>query len=161
MVKKNELQGDSIIVAPHPDDEIIGCSEILSKQKTIIIYNDADNTRKEELTKLRDLFQIKVQLFQKSIPPNLLHPNNIFYIPDPIYEIHPLHREMGAIGESMARQGLNVIFYSTIMNAPYIHEVKNPDKKEEALNQIYPSQKNLWKYEKKYVLFEGRCKWIF
>jgi hypothetical protein len=47
------------------------------------------------------------------------------------------------------------------MTAPYIKEVEKPEEKEELLNKVYPDQKDLWKYEKKYVLFEGYCKWIF
>jgi hypothetical protein len=56
--------------------------------------------------------------------------------------------------------GLEVIFYSTNMLAPYIHEVKEPDKKEEILTKVYPSQRSLWEFEKKYVIFEGRVKWL-
>jgi len=66
----------------------------------------------------------------------------------------------GMIGESMLRSGINIIFYNTNMNAPYIHELKDSKEKEELLNKVYPSQKSLWEYEKKYVLYEGRNKWI-
>jgi hypothetical protein len=65
------------------------------------------------------------------------------------------------LGESIARSKKDVVFYSTNMQAPYIHEVTEPDDKENILNILYPSQKSLWEYEKKYILFEGYCKWIF
>jgi hypothetical protein len=65
------------------------------------------------------------------------------------------------MAEQIARAGFDVVFYSTIMNVPYIHEVKDPQLKETLINRVYPSQKDLWKYEKKFILFEGRCKWIF
>ena len=157
--------GEVIIIAPHGDDEIIGTYRILSdpnlESRPIIIYTEEmDHIRKVEATKLRDNFDIKIQMYLRSIPANLLIRENTFYIPDPIYETHPAHRLQGAIGEQMVRGGYNVIFYCTNMSAPYCHEVKDPGEKERLLNEVYPSQKSLWKHEKKYILFEGYNKWI-
>jgi len=152
-----------IIVAPHPDDEIIGCYEILKgEKKPIIIYGgETDPDRREEVKTLQKLFGINIQLFQMSMPPNLLQKENTFYYPDPSSEVHPLHRAYGFQGESMARAGLNVIFYTTIMNTPYIHEVEDPKDKKMFLESCYQSQSDLWKYDHKYFLFEGRTKWMF
>jgi len=152
-----------IIVSPHPDDEIIGCWEVLSnpKMKPIIIYTEpVERMRKTQSGNLMKWAKIKAQMFYRSIPTNLLNPENTFYFPDPVYEMHPAHRLQGAIGEQLVRSGFDVIFYSTNMQAPYCHEVDNPDAKEDLLNKVYPSEKDLWKYEKKYVLFEGKCRWI-
>jgi len=164
--KEIEAQDEAgvVIIAPHPDDEIIGCYEIITNKElsSAVIYSDKTNgKRREEAITVREYTNIKLQMFQQSIPPSLLKSTNTFYFPDPIYEIHPMHRQWGLIGESMARGGFNVIFYTTTMTAPYIHEIDEPEKKEELLNKVYKSQSDLWKYEKKYVLFEGRCKWLF
>jgi len=153
---------ETVIIAPHPDDEIIGCYKYLTQTNPIIIYDgDTDVERRVETQNLRNHADIKVQLFLMAIPPNLLNKDTIFYFPDPIYENHPLHRKWGAIGEQYAREGHNVLFYNTNMNAPYIYEVDNSKAKEALLNTIYPSQSDLWKYEKKYVLFEGYNQWLF
>jgi hypothetical protein len=153
---------ETVIIAPHPDDEIIGCYEKLLSSNPIIIYDgDTDEKRREEILELRKHVDIKLQMFQKSLPTSFINKDTILYFPDPIYELHPLHRQWGSTGESLARSGYNVIFYTTNMNAPYIHEVENPKAKETLLNTAYPLQNDLWKYEKKYVLFEGYCKWIF
>jgi len=158
---------DIVIISPHCDDECIGTYEVLMNKNNshiVIIYSSsAEQARREEAIKLREHYpNIRAQLFQKSIAPTMLsNPNITFYFPNPVTEIHPLHRELGAVGEVMAREGKDVIFYTTIMNVPYIHEIDLPDKKEDILNKIYPSQKSLWEYEKKFILFEGRCKWMF
>jgi hypothetical protein len=157
----------NVIVAPHPDDEIIGCYKILMESKKCMIIYDGETLpdRREEVTKLKDSFSTYGfgQLFLKSIPSNLMTPENIFYFPDPIYETHPLHRQWGNLGESLARTKMNVIFYTINKLTPYISELNSLQikEKEELLNKVYPSQKSLWEYEKKYILFEGYCKWIF
>jgi len=152
-----------VIVAPHCDDEVIGNYEILSNPKyhPVIIYTeDAPNPRREEASKLKEVFpNIKVQLFLRSIPQYLINPNTHFFFPDPIYEFHPAHRLQGCVGEQMLRGGLNVTFYNLNMMAPYCHEVQDPLNKEEVLNLVYPSQKLLWESDKKWILFEGRNTW--
>jgi hypothetical protein len=152
-----------IIIAPHPDDEIIGCYEVLKDKKNpIIIYGaETEIKRREEIKNVNKFFEIKAQLFQNSIPTHLLQADNTFYFPDHSYETHPLHRAYGFQGESYARSGFNVIFYTTIMNAPYIHDVEDPKDKKMYLESCYPSQSDLWKYDHKYFLFEGYSKWIF
>ena len=163
-VDKNKTR-QHVIIAPHADDEIIGCYEIINNpdNKIAVMYSaELESDRRQEALQLREhRNNISMQLFQNSIPPTMLtDPNITFYFPDPINEIHPAHRIWGMVGEGMARDKKDVVFYTTIMNAPYIHEV-NDDDKEKLLDTIYPSQKSLWEYEKKFVLFEGRCKWLF
>jgi len=157
---KKEHKGH-VIIAPHPDDEIIGCHSALVREKPVIIYfGDIENERREEALKLRDNVDISMQLFLNSIPPPFINEQVTLYFPDPSTELHPKHRMIGSIGEQILRQGINVIFYSTNMNAPYIYEVKEWEKKLDLLNNVYPSQKSLWEYDRRYVLFEGYCKWI-
>jgi hypothetical protein len=164
MSEKNSL-ANTVIIAPHPDDEIIGCFEQVRNpfSNLIIIYSgDTDADRRETVLKLKkELEHVKIQLFQNSIPPTFLSKTTRFFAPDPIYDFHPKHREWGMIGENMARQGFDVTFYNTNMNAPYIHEVNLPDDKRYLLDKVYPDQKSLWEYDHRYFLFEGYCKWVF
>jgi hypothetical protein len=160
-----EKRSEVIIVAPHPDDELIGCYSILTNKdmSPIIIYTEnISNVRREEALKLKSFLpNIKIQLFQKTISGNLLSQSNTYYFPDPYFEVHPAHRASGAIGESMMRENhFNVIFYNVNMQAPYIFEVAKPFDKKSVLNKVYPSQKSLWKNEAKYYLFEGYTKWL-
>lgn len=157
----------TIIVAPHPDDEIIGAFKYLSdptKSITVIYSGNTDLARREEALGLKEHAPtIKAQLFQLNIPTVFLDRKNTFLFPDPIYETHPDHRIWGMQGEQLARNGFDVIFYTINMLAPYIYELSETERKqkEELLNKVYPSQKSLWSADYKYFLFEGRCKWIF
>ena len=154
---------DVVIIAPHCDDELIGCYSILKNEDTnpLIIYTEPVSTdRQTEAMKIREHFIIKGQMFCKSIPMPFMKRENIFYFPGP-EEIHPAHRKQASIGEELARQGYDVIFYSTNMNVPYIREVKDPSGKKEMLDLIYLSQTSLWATEHKYILFEGFVKWLF
>lgn len=150
-----------VIIAPHCDDEIIGAYDILTTKKPIIIYDaNVSLERRNEAVTLKEYVDIKGQTFHKDIPSIFLNECQIF-APDPFFEINPSHRRWGFLAEQAARRGADVTFYNTIMNAPYIRESKTPNHKETLLNKVYPSQETLWKYEKKYVIYEGYVKWIF
>ena len=162
--QEKEPHSDLIIIAPHPDDEIIGAYKYLTEKNAlpIIIYSaDLNAKRKQSVLKLKEHVDCKVQLFQMTVPQPFLQPENRFLFPDPIYELHPLHRSWGFMGEQMVRNGFDVTFYSTNMNAPYISEIAEPEKKRELLEKVYPDQKSLWEFDHKYFLFEGYCKWLF
>jgi hypothetical protein len=155
-----------VIIAPHIDDELIGCFDIISSSPTkniVIVYGEpADPIRKEEALTLKGKFvNVKGQYFaSQSVPPVLLNPKTTLYFPDPFFETHPKHRMWGAIGESFLRGGLDIVFYSIQMNAPYIYEQQLWVEKKKALDEIYPSQSSLWQSDAKYYLFEGRTKWM-
>jgi hypothetical protein len=157
------LKKNIFIIAPHPDDEIIGTYEIIKNHTTMILYDaSTSQSRREEAMKLKDNFDITAQAFVASIPPHWYAiDNSVFFFPDPTYEVHPLHRHWGHIGESMARSGRQVIFYNTIMNAPYIHEVDDFSDKRQMLDKIYDSQKKMWEWDEKYFLFEGYNSWHY
>jgi len=155
-------ENQRVIIAPHPDDEIIGNWEIITKYDSIVVYtSNVSNLRKEESVSIVEHTKISKQIFSDDIPYEYVSsPNVTFYMPDPVYETHPEHRKWGAIGEEMFRRGFDIIFYNTNMTAPYIHEVSDPNAKCDLLSKIYTSQKSLWKYEYKFFLFEGRNKWL-
>lgn len=152
----------NVIIAPHCDDELIGCFEIMENYPTTIIYTEpCIDTRKYETERLHKHFSYLSLMYGSEIPNMFLTKNNVqLFFPDPIYEIHPIHRKWGSVGENYLRSGYDVCFYNTTMTAPYIREVKSPTKKRNTLNLVYPSQADLWKYDHKYFLFEGYTKWI-
>ncbi len=146
-----------IIIAPHADDEIIGCWELLHAKRVRMVVFPTEAIRQEALSTTL-LFEHQVALYSDL---QFTASDVIYMFPDHTYELHPEHRKYGAMGENLLREGLsNICFYSTNMNAPYIHVVQDPVAKLTALNYLYPNKKSLWEYDHKYYLFEGYTKWI-
>lgn len=155
-MKRNPL----LILAPHADDEIIGCFSFLQSEaaKFVFFYTEKDV---DDSIHSRHYFKFQPYLFQNFKPMlEKLGEDCLIMCPDPIYEQHPLHRKMGHVGESLVRLGYDVVFYSTNMNAPYISEVKEFVLKKECLDTFYPAKASLWQYDHRYFLFEGYNKWI-
>lgn len=156
-----------IIIAPHGDDEIIGCHKILERGSVRVVAFPFFNSQavKESLFSAGIFGFVPIQ-FDTSISYILSSLNsltneakgyggNIFF-PDPHTEYHPDHKLIGGVGMQLVLRGAtNVIFYSTNMNAPYIVEVDNPELKRDHLNRSYPGKEDLWKMDHKYFLFEG------
>jgi hypothetical protein len=155
---------DIVIIAPHPDDEIIGCYEVIknAQRNVFIVYNPTDDiVRQKEVLKLRSSFpQIKSQFFLNEIPPALLHKNNVLYYPCR-EDTHPSHQKHYEVGRSLwMEHDMDVVFYSTEMNVHYKHEVEDWIEKRKLLNHIYSSQSSLWQTDARYYYFEARIKYM-
>jgi len=147
-----------IIIAPHADDEIIGCWTLFDSGlvDTVIFGEDVLTTEVEASKNFFGYNALWIQSYQFDYSTD-----KIYLFPDPVYELHPYHRALGHRGEELLRAGKEVVFYTTNMLTPYIFEVPRAENKHYALNTLYPQKSKLWKYEHKYFLFEGYNKWIF
>lgn len=153
-----------VIVAPHADDELIGCFSLLDKRSvhTVVVPNQ---TAKKEMFPCQDMYGFEIQIGDELNIYNLAVfarelGGNIFF-PDPIHEYHHAHRFWGAQGEKVYRQGQhNVAFYTVNMMAPYVSDSYIPTRKKAKLDVCYPGKKDLWKYDHKYFLFEGYSQWL-
>lgn len=146
----------NIIIAPHGDDELIGCYEVISNSIGLVGVHFVEYSPESVFSNCARVLDYMEFITEpaRNCPVN-------FFFPDPIHELHPLHRKMGQEGEALARKGYRVFFYTTNMNAPYMREVKDPMGKKEALDATYPLKKTLWEYDHKYWLFEGTCRWAY
>ena len=166
----------SIIVAPHCDDECVSSSEVLKNETgvgVVYVMPVAPPMRKDRAKLLpkfvpsvnrqwfyeevAHLFNYSYYNFLSDLAVDL---DETFYFPDPYFETHPDHRAIGNVGEQLLRSGVDVVFYSVNMRAPYIHEVDDPEWKRDLLDNVYPDQNKLWKYDHRYWLFEGKCVWL-
>jgi hypothetical protein len=147
------------VIAPHPDDEIIGCFTVLKNVESVFFLDGEE--RKEEAVSSSEAFNFKF-LFIKFEEINSFLKGKIF-APDPFTETHPLHKIVGmeVFKEWMNKQNFELYFYTTNMNTFYTRELNQSrkDEKEKLLKQIYVSQRDLWR-DKKYFLFEGRIKMV-
>lgn len=151
---------EKIIIAPHADDEVIGCFDVLmSKTVTTVLYGNEKEL--DQSAKSANAFKFNPEVFDPELLRSKAHPQMMLFFPDPNYELHPDHKMFGNLGIEYNRQGLNVVFYVTNMLAPYIFERKDPEKKMAFLNNVYHWKKDLWQYDYKYFLFEGYAKYYF
>lgn len=150
-----------IIIAPHADDEIIGCYEVLKTGKVATVYFPTREAVAESMTSaLTYGFEPKIISISKGISVKILNEVTFLFGPDPNYDFHPEHRFWGHVVERAAReQKLNVCFYNTNMNAPYIREVKDQQGKQKALDICYSQKADLWRFDHRYFLFEGQTQW--
>lgn len=166
-----------VIVAPHADDEVIGCWEILAGvrgrltgEQVTIIHTVTPQTKAEYAAfsiwfpwvvvvntsgmGLDDLAKAALWLRGSA------HEGETWYFPDPFYEDHPMHRFWGALGANLQRTNeankVQVAFYTTNMRAPYLRELLTPDAKRRVLDECYPEKRSLWAHDYRYFLFEGR-----
>jgi len=146
---------DHVIIAPHADDEIIGCYELLKTGLVKQVFFCSE-TAVEEAISSSELYDFNA----KHVDYLPMQMSLCYLFPDPTHEFHPLHRHFGQIGEAMVREGYDVIFYTTNMNTPYIHEVERNELKRFDLERCYSKKKSLWLMDHKYFLFEGYTKWI-
>ncbi len=155
-----------IIIAPHADDEIIGCFSVLKGTHTVLFPSESICI---EAQKSSEYFGYARDIIDLVTLPHITHEiskkGGFLFVPDPIYEWHPEHRKWGYEGEKLIRAGFNnVVFYSVNMTAPYIREVENTyvhrNVKGKVLDECYPTKKSLWEHDHKYFLFEGFCLWV-
>ena len=157
---------NKIIIAPHADDEVIGCSQLLGSSCHVIFTTLMSKARRKEAQDLAEEVGFEVEFKDPSF---VLHDcfvglnlkNTIIIAPDPILETHPAHRLAGfSAWQEALRYKVRFATYTTNMMAPYTRELDEEDQVDKkSLLGFYPSQKSLWKNDHKYFLFEGLCEW--
>jgi len=169
-----------LIIAPHPDDEVIGCYQILQEHlegkadNNLVIaylYDHSGDVRRRELLDANSKFNSSTLFSFKEIKAfisaNVTRLDRIF-IPDK-YEVHPHH--------VLVRNEMLALLSTAFGNFPkdtvynYSIDMRNRDiavlspeqfaRKRLLLNELYPSQKQLWENNNKYFLFESIRKFAF
>lgn len=168
-----------VILAPHPDDEIIGNFELISEKpkNVLVVYFKEYAGNTEELRRLRINEASKVAKrfgFNYTIRSDVItlisdamlweivkaeagsKDNVVILVPDN-RDWHEHHRLVNSAGYIVAKSyGFKFAEYSTRMNTEYVRECKYPNEKLEAL-KMYKSQSWLWENgDAKWWLFEGR-----
>jgi hypothetical protein len=134
----------NIILAPHGDDEIIGCYSILDTIDKIIYFQDGDRMRSVVQNDKRYMIADGARLHS-------IKAEDTIFIPSK-YDFHPLHKTVNRIGLSLpaAKQ-----FYSIEMNVPWLEEEFDPHGKRALLKKLYPDQVETLAKNDKYFLFRS------
>lgn len=146
----------NIIIAPHPDDEIIGCYSLIKKGWIdTVLYIDPSPSRFALAQKAGGalLFTVGLLEFRQLYAYLEKNPEHTYLVPD-VTDNHPLHKAINLVGR-MA--GVKLGYYTTDMNTGYVKELSMADMQDKrlVLNKYYPDQSSLWENDWKYFLFEG------
>ena len=146
----------NIIIAPHPDDCLIGCYSLIKKGLIDkIVYLDATPERYDYAKEAGKQLGFRVAFLRYRYLIDFLQKNSkdTFLVPD-IADTHLLHKFTNCAGRL---SGCGLGYYTTEMNTGYTKELSERDKEEKRamLNKYYPDQKSLWENDWRYFLFEG------
>lgn len=138
------------IVAPHIDDELIGCFSIFEQALgdiTVLYLNELSEERLREAEMVGRYFQSHWTIMPESFRSEEF---DQVYVPCR-QDMHPAHRSANAIYRSAATH-----FYSTDMGEgrQYLGDARSATKRK-WLDALYPSQRGLWALNSGYYLFEN------
>lgn len=139
---------NTLIIAPHVDDETIGCWSVLNDTNRSItvawLYELTPQRRAEALS----IHLVDVCKFGPILSEEFLGSFNEVYVPSR-RDWHADHKEANARYRKWATH-----FYSVDMqNGEYLGDEQSAQKRQ-ALNTWFPSQASLWESNAKYYLFE-------
>lgn len=137
----------NIVLAPHLDDEIIGCYSIW-KEIDLVLYVQQDYRERciadppfsKPMYRHCSLDEIQG-----------IATTGTLYIPSQ-YDYHPLHREVRARAIGLACKKM---FYSVEMNVPWLEVEEAPDQKRRLFERTYPGEIPTITKNDKYFLFKS------
>jgi hypothetical protein len=146
-----------VVLAPHCDDEVIGCWSLLaSSQVTDVCYfYELTEVRKNEALKVAAKFGFTAHFLNAGEPlPFVDYESSLLVLPS-IRDTHFQHQTINRLYRTAAK---NRLFYSVDLDAAKTKRVfapKDRAQKLKALNDFYPSEAALWHNNASYYLFEN------
>lgn len=172
-----------IVLAPHVDDEVIGCYRFLRDNSVAVVvyFYEIDEVRREEAIRAAQVFrftpiflcdylveeweangtfantvlEVAYEAFKerKDTVSSGVMENDVIIGIPNIADMHPDHKR---VNNEFRRVRPSTFFYSVDMNVPLV-VLSTPDLKEKhgLLMDLYPSQSVLWSTDSKYFLFES------
>ena len=147
-----------VIVAPHSDDELIGCFSLLQARQVLAVlyYHDLTPTRMAEAEACAAEFGFTPHFCMDVAEAARCFKDSVFLLPA-ITDAHIQHQELNRQFRRAVRSS-NLWYYSTDFDrlrskSPLSPEVR--ELKKAALDKLYPSQRQLWETNASYYLFEN------
>ena len=140
-----------IILAPHIDDEMIGCWSVLNEIDKVYYFFENTKERIKEAKATAEKFNFE-PVFNSSINEINFNKDDLVYAPSS-FDLHKDHRLINRQAKkAQLKYKFRLNFYSTDMNRKPVL-LKDALLKKHNLLQLYPSQSTLFNNEK-YFLFE-------
>lgn len=138
----------NVILAPHLDDEIIGCFSILKKGDLVVYFKD--DYRADSINRKGHPWTYELGHVNDDYP--ALRSDDVLYIPSRC-DYHPLHQAVNryAVGINHPKK----IWYSVEMNTPWLQEEENPKMKLDLFKTLYPGEVETICKNDKYFLFKS------
>lgn len=146
-----------VILAPHADDELIGCWSLLTSGliHTVIYFYELDRVRRQEAINCAATYNF-LPLFAADFNVQqwvASYKTDTFYLPN-FHDSHPDHKQINRDYRTLP----SVRYYSVDLDNAANKAVFSPTdqcQKRFALDSLYPSQRELWNVNHSYFLFEA------
>lgn len=141
-----------VIFAPHIDDEMIGCFQLLEEKQVreVFYFYDLTPERQDEARAVASYYEFIPRFMGIEKNAGNLNSDAVILAPN-IRDSHPHHKLVNQVAKSLPNKKQ---YYSIDMNVRR-DRVKNDAKKLDHLIKFYPSQKKLFEQDDKYHLFES------
>ena len=144
------------IIAPHPDDELIGCYSLLAAGLVSTVYylfDWGDSERAQEAEACSRKFKFKPVLTSLGdLEKEFSSLSGTIYLPAR-QDSHPHHKLTNRLRQ-LRTDAQVLAFYSVDLQSA-ARKVRCSPLKKEALDALYPSQAALWERDASYYLFEA------
>lgn len=152
MVKENKTR--RIILAPHIDDEVIGCFTLLRNEyiDCVLYFFEKTKQRMKEAKASGKTFGFEPKFVTTSDFKKHILPDDIIIVPN-INDSHHHHKVINCLAKALPNKKQ---YYSIDMNVLKItlHPTLQNEKRK-LLNDLFPSQKELFNQNMSYWLFES------
>jgi len=143
----------NIIIAPHIDDELIGCYSILNDIDEVYYFFDITEERKLEAINVGKKFNFDCY-FNKSMEDIIFTAEDIVYVTTSM-DLHKDHKSINRLAKiAKNKYHFTLKYYSIDMNRKPKFLSKLHKQKKMNMYELYPSQKGLFDSDEKYFLFE-------
>lgn len=145
-----------VILAPHVDDEIIGCYRLISAGLVdeVVYFFEVTKAREAEARRCAKDFDYKAVSYDNSDElVARIAPTDVTVLMPHIKDLHPHHKLVNLIGRQLPNKKK---FYTVDMttDVDVLPQGQQMDKRQTLLN-YFPSQSELFLKDDKYWLFEG------